>query len=276
MIQRSNIVWPYRGSQPPVWPFTIDWDNPLSSGLVACYPAAVFPGVPQNLVGRTNVSFTEINTVTRATRPIVNRTYSFARANSERFEDTSNPWITTEPFSFAAWFQVATGTDQNYAILSIGADTNNRADLRLRGAGGDDDVQMSVKGSGTESLISSAISYTIGNIHHAVGICSSDRKSTVFLDGANKNSQAIAAGVLSGIDRCFIGALLVSAVQNHMDGELAFLCVWNRVLTDAEVWQLFDPRTRWNLYYPLRQRVFVQVPAAVAVEDLYGASVMPG
>ena len=37
---------------------------------------------------------------------------------------------------------------------------------------------------------------------------------------------------------------------------MADVRAWNRALTAAEVWQLYDPRTRWDLYYPLRQRTF--------------------
>ncbi len=40
--------------------------------------------------------------------------------------------------------------------------------------------------------------------------------------------------------------------------------IYNRALTDNELWQLYDPRSRWDLYYVPGRRVFFDTGAAAA------------
>jgi len=41
---------------------------------------------------------------------------------------------------------------------------------------------------------------------------------------------------------------------NAIDGGMADVRIYNRVLPPAEVWQLSDPKTRWDLYQPVKWR----------------------
>lgn len=43
--------------------------------------------------------------------------------------------------------------------------------------------------------------------------------------------------------------------------DLAEVSAWNRVLSDADHWSLYDPQTRWDLYYVPGRRVFFDLAA---------------
>lgn len=51
---------------------------------------------------------------------------------------------------------------------------------------------------------------------------------------------------------------------NNFAGSLAHFAIYNRVLTPMEVWQAYDPATRWDLYWVPSSRTFFDVGAVAA------------
>ena len=60
-----------------------------------------------------------------------------------------------------------------------------------------------------------------------------------------------------------IGAQFVAgSAASWFTGQIAEVRVYNRALTDNEVWELYAPQTRWDLYWQPSRRVYVQAPAS--------------
>lgn len=57
---------------------------------------------------------------------------------------------------------------------------------------------------------------------------------------------------------------LLTENSEQLIGQMFDGAVWNRKLSPAEMWSLYDPRTRWDLYYVPGRRVFFDVGAAAA------------
>lgn len=49
---------------------------------------------------------------------------------------------------------------------------------------------------------------------------------------------------------------------NYWDGDIADFRVYNRALTESEVWALYDPATRYELYEPVHSRNYLKAAAA--------------
>ena len=67
---------------------------------------------------------------------------------------------------------------------------------------------------------------------------------------------------LAGIWRGFPAAWLDCAV--------ASVQYWNRALSDAEIWALYDPRTRWELYQPLVKRSYFDMAGGAPPANVEG------
>lgn len=48
----------------------------------------------------------------------------------------------------------------------------------------------------------------------------------------------------------------------NFSGYIAHTAIWNRALNPAQVWQLYDPATRWDLYWTPSSRVFFNLGGA--------------
>lgn len=82
-----------------------------------------------------------------------------------------------------------------------------------------------------------------------------------------QNGRLMAAGTRGGWPSMLGTARLFGqhfAGNNYVvDGSCCDFRIWNRALTDAEVWELYQPSTRWDLYWR-PQRVYVSNAIAAA------------
>jgi hypothetical protein len=69
---------------------------------------------------------------------------------------------------------------------------------------------------------------------------------------------------------------LVSTVAGgySLDGWLVDVRLWNRALSDAEVWTLFDPRTRWDLYQSPTPQVWFKAMVTTEASFHVGAGAL--
>lgn len=83
---------------------------------------------------------------------------------------------------------------------------------------------------------------------------------TVTCVGANSAPMEIyLQGVLRNTGNTFRFNDLGNAIQfgsrgdlfTALDGQIAHVALWNRVLSPTEIWALYDPATRWDLYKPI-------------------------
>jgi len=102
-----------------------------------------------------------------------------------------------------------------------------------------------------------------GQWHLAVGVFTSSTSRAAYVDGAYKGTNTTSNAGSSSPNRTVIGARYDSGANGQFaEGNIAHVCIWNRALTDAEVWALYDPRTRWDLYAVPSRRVYFDLAAA--------------
>ena len=111
-----------------------------------------------------------------------------------------------------------------------------------------------VRGGGTAN-IETTTGYTAGEWHHLLAYSSSDTDHHVFIDGGGEGSSSDDISV-AGVDTTSLGARVDGIARNqYLSGAIADARIYNRVLSNAEIRQLNDPSTRWDLYEPM-PRVF--------------------
>ena len=59
-----------------------------------------------------------------------------------------------------------------------------------------------------------------------------------------------------------MGALNLGFWLNYFTGKIGDVRIYNRALSPAEIWAMYDPATRWELYAPVMPSGMVYVSAA--------------
>ncbi len=230
--------------KPPMWAPGINWSHPLAKGLVFVAPmwfdtAAQIrdlSGHGRHLIP-ANTPVYEEDTKGKAWR--------FTPGSAERATYIVDCPITAYPFSMACWFKSST-IISNQTLIWIGDrhTANDTTALQLRGGTPGDPVRaFSGKyGASTVQTANTTTGYSVNKWHHACGTWGGVGNRSAFIDGGGKNSSSGVVGAMTGHDSVAIGRLGDQSPGVYMNGYIMLPCIWNRVLTDSEVLQLFtDP-----------------------------------
>ena len=119
--------------------------------------------------------------------------------------------------------------------------------------------------------ITSSTVLTLGKWNWFVGVNDGD-KMFIYLDGIIDTTGASATGGVTGTATTAKLSIAKSQPADNRPGEIdvAEALIWDRALTPNEVWALYEPSTRWDLYWQPRPMVSVLAIAAVV-----GGSVNP-
>jgi len=236
-------------SKPPNGPFALNRDAPQARGLVSWYPmgGANGKGLAYDLAGHKHLTGTA-NGVTLGNdgRPM----QTFVAASSQFLSSTSVP-TSAFPLTIAAWARPA--TVHNGSIAGLG---RNAAGLgpgrKLIYAHSAGNIRAySENDSATGVFPVSAGSYTAGEWLHACGVFASSTSTSAYRNGANKTTLTTAV-TFGTPDKTRIAD--DNTASNYFDGDVGETGFWNVALDDSLVWRLYDPGTRYELWYPLRSR----------------------
>jgi hypothetical protein len=226
--------------------FGIDWDSQQANGLVFWLPFQHIPGLVVDLV--RGFSFTGSATKPSAVTTVErSRAYSFAGAN---YWETTDRVIPALPFTISVWYKVpaASLASNMYMIGSSyynGGSSGDYYALRLLQS----KVTAGVYQSGiTGQNAQAAINSTANVWQLAVVVFANIALRTAYVNGANPGSNTVSI-VPANMSRFAIGTLRRSdnpAV--YYTGLFSDLRVYNRALTPVDVWQMYDPATRCDLY----------------------------
>lgn len=84
---------------------------------------------------------------------------------------------------------------------------------------------------------------------------------TLYVNGRSEASNATATTGLRDVDAMRVYAAPSVAVAAGLEGCLSDLRIYRRALTAAEVWALYDPQTRWDLYWQSSTRIIFDIAA---------------
>lgn len=238
------------GSKPPRGRFTLNRDSWQSHGLIAWYPLTT------NFEDYVKLS-NEAITGALAFGVLPDQGRHWVRTGDARFQrpiKLTNDLVCT----FTSWAVKTTGTGVS-VILSIGIDAGDSElhnhNLRVNAS---EQVAMGSRDTGTAQNAAGATTLDITTMRFLAGRVNGSSSRQAFLDGRQDGTNTTARSP-TGMDTLFIGADAANA--NTADSRFRDLRVYDRALSDAELYALYDPRTRWDLYWQPGRKVYF-VPAA--------------
>lgn len=112
------------------------------------------------------------------------------------------------------------------------------------------------------------------NVPHHIAITRIGTALSYYLDGQLVVTNTTSGGAGSAPTALFaMSSGTAGAAESGAGNNLTDIRYYNRVLTLEEIWSLYDPATRWNLYYQPSPRVFFNVGSSVlAVTGAFQAS----
>jgi Concanavalin A-like lectin/glucanases superfamily len=277
------VIVPARGLVRPQWPFAVNKDSLQAEGLLAWWPMHPAGGNTLfDLVGGYHGTLT--NSPTWDSDVLLDRIIDFASASNNYIDCGNIAAINNlSQFSLSAWVKhITTSTPQ---VLM--AQTNAFADGW--------ECQFTNTGTGTSldfyfgdiasQFVTADGVVTIGSFFHLLfvfdGRLSGDaNRLKVYINGDQQTLSlfvgpgGISATLPSSAATFTIGAVPSFGAFFQLDGNLTDIRFYNRALSATEAAKLYDPCTRWDLYYPLRQRLYF-MPPLLPHTSLASVSVKP-
>ena len=248
-------------SQPPLGlPFVINRASPQAVGLVGWWPVLASRGssVLYSLARPYNGTL-QSTTLTWETDSQMGMRLNFPRADAA-YISTAFPAPTTGPFTLAGWIRTANAGSYR-AIL--GCSANGGIEWRLNPS-----EQLELLQESVALVATSGGTVTTAAWAHVALTWASGGAYVFYVNGqaagSGTNNVTYSAGTFD------IGRHGTLSGEGY-GGQIADLRVYERSLSDAEIWQMYAPQTRWDLY-----RVTPSVVAPpIAAPVVSGAIRMP-
>jgi len=128
---------------------------------------------------------------------------------------------------------------------------------------------------GNSSAKAETSALTIGVLYHFAGVFASSSSRKIYQNGlflAEETTDAVP--VWSNADDTIIGNR--NTIDQDFNGSIFVARAWNRALSDGEIWSLYAPQTRWNLYKPTTKRLFFPEVLAAGGTTLQSSLMMMG
>lgn len=259
-------------SKPPLGPFTLNKDASQAQGLVAWYPMGGIGSlwVP-DYVGSAHL------TLGTTPAPTVGQSGAPGLALTSASSQYSEGVITAAsalPLTIAAWL-VTTSTGAVGVPICIGTNgANTRLQLqkdqttRVVGA-----AVVDAAGAGNTVQYTSGPGSYVDNVEfHAAAVFTSSTSRQAFLNGVGSAVDTLSISI-SGMNRILLGGRRnSSSVGAFWGGQVGEVGVWNVALGATDVANLADPGSRFELWYPLRNRKWFSAgaPGTVALTGTAG------
>ncbi len=140
---------------------------------------------------------------------------------------------TATPLTLACWFKPVNNTTSEVLVV---IDNNVSGQSRFQLAKiNDGTLQATTATDAASSGASTVATYSAGVWQHACGVFASATDRRIFLNGANKQTNAVSR-VPSGLNRTRIGYRAGPLVEYN--GDIGECAIWSVALSDSEVAQL--------------------------------------
>jgi hypothetical protein len=247
-------------SKPPTGPFTLNKDAPQAQGLVAWYPMGMVSGtsfVP-DLSGSAHLLTGTAAASSMAIGDAGQTALTFVSASTQGLAVVQNP-ISAFPISFAAWAKPVALASGN--IIGVTGDTSAGMGRKLLFLHSTGEVRgYSQDNAAGEFKASSTGSYVAGKWVHAATVYAASNDNRTYRDGANKGTSSTNRA-WGTTDRITLGYDATTG-GNYFNGDIGESAIWNVALDDSLVYRLYNPATRFELWYPLRSRKWINIAAS--------------
>ena len=154
--------------------------------------------------------------------------------------------IAAAPCTICCWAKPLSINAGSGSLMALGVDGGiaNRFNLIVRSSDGLLNAQATSPTTGTTAA-HSASPLTINNWYHCCGVFASTTSRKSYLNGVPGAEDTTLCEV-NNPSQVLVGRA-ASNNTHHCNGIIEDVCVFNRVLTDAEIASLVDPATRWAM-----------------------------
>jgi len=237
ITSKTEELWERR----PDWPFAINWGSRQAQGLAFWAPMGVVDagGNEYDLVSRT------VSSVTGTVTSKLVQT-GCARLFANGYLIWSILPVAAYPLTLSAWFNSSDTSNSQTPLGITGGSVYDRITLHLYSG----NVAGYIE---TGGFFPQSGSYNANRDQHGCMAVNADGTGAVWRDARDKATGS-GATFSAGNNRVQIGN--DPDTNNDLIGYTWDLRIYKYAKTDVEVFELFDPRTRNELFYPLRQKVF--------------------
>jgi len=172
-----------------------------------------------------------------------------------------------EDFTVAMWVKLEDVSADNEFLYKGTGGTGTDTRYRMHYNFSSDRLRWSMTDSATVSAVECDAlgSPATGVWYHLAGrLNAATSEIAIIVNGRLKSTDTAPAGSAAGGDLRLGGTGFSS---KDFTGRMGDLRIYNRALSDAEIWWLYDPRTRWELYAPV-------VPAVWVVGASFGSALL--
>lgn len=273
---RSGIWTPPIGNRPPLWPFVLNRDSPQADHLVRWYPVLPFGIVaPRDLATYNDATINNISDTTLETDVEVihawqksGTTDAFDIPKLQEIVDAGKYTIQiivkfpSSPNSIGRQSFYSDDVSGNVAV-SFSWDHNNASFQQAWAHRQSNGTYVPVKYS----------SISIDTWHwFTVRWDSIGGTVEIFNQGLIDTSTGITNGTIQTMGSSGDGHLLFHAGGVSRTQFMAEIRVYDAILSDALIYQMWNPATRWDLYYPIGRRIY-SFPAAAAPAVIVGLAI---
>lgn len=254
-----SIIAPFRGVQPPQWPFGVNYESSQAEGLVRWYSGQAFPG------GITWFDLSRQNEPTQDATLDSAAMWSAGLASDIGLDLSSNGVTAgrtsiagNNPYTWAIWIEAtaAPGTANVEKVFDNGNVNESQLFVWSHNAGSSFNQSFYHRDSGgTYRKVQIASVLSVNTKYLICGTWDGVDKIRIYLNGL---IEATTTGVANAITPN--GSLIMSTGGTaFFPGKIYEFRAYTRMLSDAEIFELYDPRTRFDLYRSLRTREIITV-----------------
>lgn len=235
-------------------------------GLVAWYPAlpmAMRAGNNWGNAVRPTFEFTNNGTTPVDYHQEHGRVFNFN--GSSQYFTNSAAILTAPPLTMAAWIYPFSSAPSDQFIIDIhqSAAATFRNSIQLEISVGGSNLVRIRGNTGTASRVaSSTTGCPVREWSHACGVSASQTSRAAYRNGGSKGTNAQDGTPGLTVNEMTIGREGGSADTNYFTGLISDIRIYNIALNDYDVYNLFDPDTRWQLYYPIGRITYTFAPPA--------------
>lgn len=252
-----------RAAPPLDGSFSLNRDSPQAQGLAAWWPTLASPsgGAIRDFLGRFNFTI-QAGSPTVVPSPLVGLAGDTAGATG-RWAVTNtalDPLMGTSAFTVTCWVQPL-GTTGNVCPWGKFDGSAFKGPYLRVDPGGSFVSLTYFDNTGSSRGASSGVN--IAQYECALIACGYNGIDELFCQVNGQRTTASVAGVTFASTTANLQLGNRGDTNAAFDGRVADLRLYSRYLSQADVWQLWVPQTRWELYRPAKRRTIVlAAPAA--------------
>lgn len=260
-----------RQPKAPRWPYCLNPNSPQSVGLVAWWPMDPACGTKVFDLSCRGLKYDLTNNGPTVSKDIDgNAAFGFVSGSSQYLERTETV-LTAAPLTMCCWASFANRTAVS-TLMCLGVNTANGNYFELDMAGPliGNPIRAGT-GSGTSTYVSSNVNGpTSDNTwHHCAGVFAAANSRTAYFN-ATAGTTNTTSRTPAGLNRTEIGRLLFESgsITNYLNGRLRDARVYDAALSPAVIYAMYDPATRYDLFYQLGRTSYF-LPDAVSSVKLF-------